>query len=316
MSGQDAELEQLRAGVSCAVLLERNGYQVDEKESTRGSQKWRRGAGEIVIVSHEGRGWWDPQRPGNDRTGKGDVFTLTQYLDPRLNFGQVRKILRGMVGLTSSCPAMERQHERMKPAIPVALRWEARHRLSQGSATWGYLTGERCLPAGVLVAADLFGVVREGPRGSAWFASTDHAGVLTGFDMRGPDWRSFSKDGDKCLFRLPGGTGVLTRLAVCEAPIDALSLAALEGLRPDTLYVSTSGGMGPLTITGLELLLQGLAAHRDGVLVQATDNDPQGDRYAGHLAELARAAGVRSERLLPPGGLADWNDVIKKGRGS
>ncbi len=73
MTGQDAELEQLRAGVSCAVLLERNGYQVDEKESTRGSQKWRRGAGEIVIVSHEGRGWWDPQRPGNDRTGKGDV---------------------------------------------------------------------------------------------------------------------------------------------------------------------------------------------------------------------------------------------------
>ncbi|MGI4943450.1 MAG: hypothetical protein ACRYHQ_23275 [Janthinobacterium lividum] len=69
MSGQDAELEQLRAGVSCAVLLERNGYQVDEKESTRGSQKWRRGTGEIVIVSHEGRGCL-PSRLPSCRTSR------------------------------------------------------------------------------------------------------------------------------------------------------------------------------------------------------------------------------------------------------
>jgi len=78
MSGQDTELEQLRAGVSCAVLLERGGYQIDKGESTAKCQKWRRGSGEIVIVNHDGRGWWDPQRPGTDRAGKGDVFTLAQ----------------------------------------------------------------------------------------------------------------------------------------------------------------------------------------------------------------------------------------------
>ncbi len=316
MSGQDTELEQLRAGVSCAVLLERGGYQIDKGESTARCQKWRRRSGEIVIVNHDGRGWWDPQRLATERASKGAVFTLAQHLDPGLNFGQVRKLLRGMVGLRPSYPMVERQPGADKAAVPVAQNWARRRRLSQGSASWGYLTGTRALPPAVLQAADLFDAVREGPHGSAWFAHRDHAGVLTGIDMRGPDWRGFSKQSDKSLFRLPGGTGVLTRLAVCEAPIDALSLAALEALRADTLYLATTGGMGPQTLACLDALLRDLAAHPAGVLVAATDADAAGERYAQRLAERAEAAGVRWERLVPPAGQNDWNDALKRRRGA
>ena len=148
------------------------------------------------------------------------------------------------------------------------------------------------------------------------FAHRDHAGVLTGIDMRGPDWRGFSKQSDKSLFRLPGGTGRLARLAVSEAPIDALSLAALEGVRADTLYLATTGGMGPLTLACLDALLEGLAGQPEAVLVAATDADQAGERYAQRLAERAKAAGVRWERLVPPGGKNDWNDQIKLGRGA
>ncbi len=231
----------------------------------------------------------------------------------------MRKLLRGMVGLAPSYPMLERQQEaRDKPAVPVADLWSRRSRLRRGSATWGYLTGERALPAAVLAAADLFDAVREGPCGSGWFAHRGGDGVLTGIDMRGPDWRGFSKQSDKSLFRLPGGTGALTRLAVCEAPIDALSLAALEGLRADTLYAATGGGMGPLTLACLDALLQGLAAHPEGVLAAATDADAAGKRYAVHLMAMAEAACVRSKRIVPPGGQNDWNDVIKQrnGRGA
>ena len=66
MRHDDAELEQMRAGVSCAVLLERAGYELDKAESTRKCLKYRRGSGEIVIVNHDGRGWWDPMRPGSE----------------------------------------------------------------------------------------------------------------------------------------------------------------------------------------------------------------------------------------------------------
>ncbi len=305
MSGGDAELSELRAGVSCALLLERGGYSLDKADSTRRCLKYRRGAGEVLIVNHEGQGWWDPMSQA-----KGDVFTLAQRLDPGLNFGQVRKLLRGMVGMSPSYPVANRARTREEPSVPPAERWAGRRRLCQGSASWAYLTGTRALPPGILQAADLFDAVREGPRGSAWFAHRDHGGVLTGIEMRGPDWRGFSKDTDKTLFRLPGGTRAPTRLAVCEAPIDALSLAALEGLRADTLYVSTTGGMGPSTLACLELLLQEMATRPCAVLAAATDADGPGQRHADHLAELAAAAGVRSERLLPPDGRNDWNDVL------
>ena len=72
--------------------------------------------------------------------------------------------------------------------------------------------------------------------------------------------------------------------------------------------------MGPLTITCLDKLLHDIAARTDAVLVAATNADAAGDGYAGQLAEMARAAGVRHERLLPDGGHNDWNDLLKARR--
>jgi hypothetical protein len=41
-------------------------------------------------------------------------------------------------------------------------------------------------------------------------------------EIRGPDFKGSLKGGTKTLFRFPGGTQPLTRLALTEAPIDAL----------------------------------------------------------------------------------------------
>ena len=311
MDHQDPELEQLRAGVRCAVLLERNRFRLDRMESTRRSQKWRRSKGESLIVNHDGRGWWDPHRPAGDALGKGDVFTLAQRFNPELTFGQVRKLLHGLLGVPSSEPIHQPDRPSDNaPAVPVAERWQRRRRLRPGSSTWAYLTRQRGLPPSVLHRADRHDAVREGPKASAWFAHRDQAGAITGIDMRGPDWRGFSAESDKTLFRLPGGEGALTRLAVCEAPIDALSWAALETLRGDTLYAATTGGMGPRTLACLIALLADLAGRPGGVLAIGTDDDRQGERYAKQLAELAAAADVASERVMPPGGHTDWNDAL------
>src|SRR5271167_3356797 len=101
MSEQDMEIEWLKASVSCAALLERlaPGWRLDRAESTRRSLKYRRGPGEIVIVNHDGRGWWDPLSEC-----KGDIFTLVRHLDPGLNFGAARHVLRGLVGIAPAFP--------------------------------------------------------------------------------------------------------------------------------------------------------------------------------------------------------------------
>ena len=52
-------IEELRQKIGCAALLENDGWKVDAKESTRRAIKYRRDRN-IIIVIHEGRGWFDP----------------------------------------------------------------------------------------------------------------------------------------------------------------------------------------------------------------------------------------------------------------
>jgi hypothetical protein len=313
MTGRDEELERLRAAVSCATVLEKlvPGWTLDRKESTRRSLKYRRGAGEIVIVNHDDRGWWDPQKLPTEPGGRGDVFSLVQRLDPSLNFGLVRKALRSLVGVAPAYPAFKPRRRGKGEDKPPAQRWEARRRLRRGSLTWRYLAEVRCLPGCVLAFAADADAVREGPYGSAWFAHRANDGRLTGIEMRGLHYRGFTTNGSKSLFRLPGSHGVITRLVVTEAPIDALSFAALERIHTDTLYAATAGGIGPDTIVALIGLLTELATHPCSRLIVATDADTAGDRYAVRLTEIAAEAGVPAERALPPDGLNDWNDTLK-----
>jgi hypothetical protein len=307
MSEQDKDVEWLKTNVSCAVLLERLPpvWRLDRTESSRASLKYRRGVSEILIVNHDGRGWWDPLSEA-----KGDIFTLAQHLEPGLTFPEARRVLQAFAGITPSFPEVIRERRPISSVL-VAERWERRPCLSQGSPAWLYVTGQRRLPESILIAARAADVVREGPHGSAWFAHRNASGCLTGIEMRGPDYRNFSAGGGKTLFRLPGGTGPLLRVAVCEGAIDALSLAAIERCPADTLYAATSGGMGPETIIALQQLLHDLADDPASLLIAATDADIAGRRHAVRLEALAAEACVRFETILPPDGLNDWNDVLR-----
>jgi hypothetical protein len=308
MSEQDAEIESLKASVSCAALLERLPpvWWLDRAQSTRRSLKYRRGEGEIVIVNHDGRGWWDPLSEA-----KGDIFALVRRLDPSLSFREARRVLCDFVGVAPEFPEAVRARRTGASRLPVALRWQRQPPLSRGSLAWRYLTERRGLPEQILAAARAADTIREGPCGSAWFAHRDAAGLLTGIEMRGSDYRNFSAGGEKTLFRLPGGPGPLPRVAVCESAIDALSLAAIERARDDTLYAATAGGMGPATVAALQQLLRALTADPAALLTAATDADAPGRRYAARLQEMATEAGVRFDAILPPDGLKDWNDALR-----
>ena len=312
MSELDGDIERLKAAVTCAALLERlaPGWQLDRAESTRRSLKYRRGEGEIVIVNHDGRGWWDPLSEA-----KGDIFSLVQHLDPGLSFGDARCVLREFAQITPPVPVASRTRRVRVPRLSVARQWERRRAPTEGSPAWRYLTEERKLPASILRAALATDAVREGPCGSAWFAHRDASGLLTGVEMRGPDWRTFSAGGTKTLFRFPGDPGHLFRVAVCESAIDALSLATIESARCDTLYVATAGGMGPATLAALLELLHHLSANPASILVAATDADRAGRRYATKLASLAAESGVQFDAILPPEGLNDWNDALRAATG-
>src|ERR1700722_9834468 len=127
MSEQDAEIEWLKAEVNCAALLERLPpvWRLDRAESTRRSLKYRRGEGEIIIVNHDGRGWWDPLSDA-----KGDIFTLVRHLDPGLTFPEARRVLHEFVGIAPAFPEMIRTRRTRASSVPIGERWERCQKLS------------------------------------------------------------------------------------------------------------------------------------------------------------------------------------------
>ncbi len=179
--------------------------------------------------------------------GKGDVFTLVQHLDPSLNFGHVRQTLRRFIGIVPQFLPAERKRGGKGHDRPVAERWARRPRLRPGCMAWRYLVKKRALPPPVLMAAADQDIIRDGAYGSAWFAHRDR-GAVTHVEIRGPEFKGSLRGSRKTLFRFRAGTGEVLRLVIAEAPIDALSVAAREDLRTDTLYVATGGGMGPDTL--------------------------------------------------------------------
>jgi Protein of unknown function (DUF3991) len=207
MRRHDPEIEELRDKVHCAVVL----------ESTKLSLKYRRGKGEILIVAHAGRGWWDPTSDA-----KGDVFRLVQRLEPGLSFGHVRKRLREFAGLSPSFPSGDRAGRRQDPDRSVADRWAERKAVWSNSPTWRYLRRKRGLSAAIIEAAAAAGVLREGPVGSASFAHFDRAGAVAHVDVRGPTYKGSLTGGAKSLFRLSLKGPPLPRLVLTEAAIDAL----------------------------------------------------------------------------------------------
>ena len=305
---EDTELDLFRAQVNCAAVLENVGqpWRLDKHGSTKRAMKYRRAKGEILIVTHDGRGWWDP-----NSEAKGDIFTLVQYLDPSLNFGHVRQVLRKFVGITPRYEPADRARKGQGADRPVADRWAGRARLRAGCPAWRYLLEQRRLPADILFAAGEQDIIRDGAYGSAWFAHRAR-GHVTHVEIRGLEFKGSLKGGDKTLFLFRRGVAPVKRLVIAEAPIDALSVAALEGKRAESLYVATGGGMGPGTLAALEAICADLSQRPDTIVESAADANRAGDRFAERQAGIAQAAGVAFRRLRPPEDL-DWNDVLKQG---
>jgi hypothetical protein len=296
------QIEDLRGRVTCAAVLEEAGFALDPRESTRRALKYRRAA-VIVIVIHEGRGWFDPLSDA-----KGDVFALVAHLHGE-SFPEALDRVAGLVGARVSAPVWRRSREDASTDVSIAERWRARPVPRLGSATGRYLRDERGLSEFVLRAAIRQDLLREGPKGSMWAAYTDDDGALVGWEERGSRWRGFSTGGEKVLFRF--GSADAVRTCVTEAAIDAMSLADLEGVRPDSLYVATGGGWSPAT----EAALRRLASRPETLLVAATDADAQGEIYAERIVKMAVETGCRRLRLSPV--RRDWNLMLqmKEGRG-
>jgi hypothetical protein len=157
-----------------------------------------------------------------------------------------------------------------------------------------YLVGVRALAEALVDKLRNAGWLGADARNNAYFVKQEN-NRITSVELKGTGRSQFtgsrgrSKDG---VFIVQGGT---EKLAVCEAPIDAISYVQLH---PHATAIAT-GGTGKWS-AAIEFLYRHRAKYK--AVVCASDNNPAG-------AEMAENLSLPHEP--PPNGIEDWNDAVR-----
>src|SRR2546425_13031886 len=129
---QDAELESCKREIDLRQFAVSLGYEIDRRESCRGSTVLRRGADKI-IVKRNGNGHYVFFSVRDDH----DHGTLIDFLQRRqnLSLGAVRQILRPWI----SRPATPAQFPALEPSSPNRMRVECAYRRMANARRYAYL---------------------------------------------------------------------------------------------------------------------------------------------------------------------------------
>lgn len=157
-----------------------------------------------------------------------------------------------------------------------------------------YLVSVRALAGSLVDKLRDAGWLGADARNNAYFVKQD-GNKLTSVELKGTGRSLFTGSRGRSsegVFYVAGGT---EKLAVCEAPIDAISYVQLH---PQASAIAT-GGTGKWA-AAINFLLK----HRDKYqsVVCAADNDEGGVEMAQNL---------HLDHEPPPNGIHDWNDAVK-----
>jgi hypothetical protein len=302
----DPELESFKSSIDLRAYAAEQGYQLDRKESWRGSSVMRATDGDKIIIKrdHDNHYVYFSVHREND---SGSIIDFIQHRQ-RISLGTVRKELRPWVGRPASpLPRF--------PDLPKTgkdrMRVEATYARMQDIGHHPYLEKERGIPADLLELPRFAGRIRVDARNNAVFPHFDAEG-LCGYEIKNRKFTGFAAGGSKGLWSSHGEPDD-RRLVICESAIDALSYAALNPAQ-DTRYVSIGGQVNPIQpeLVRMAVTRMGQASE----IVAAMDADTEGRK----LVEIVRQAVALSGRtdlrfvVKEPTGVKDWNDQLRRNR--
>lgn len=288
------------------------GYEVDRRESWRGSTVLRSGADKIVVKRNpNGHYVFFSVRDDHDHG------TVIDFLQRRqnLNLGAVRQMLRPWMGRPPVAPRLPEP----QPTRPDRMRVEREYGLMADALRHPYLENERGLPASVLASTRFTGRVRIDRRGNAVFPHFDVQG-LCGYEIKNQGFTGFAAGGKKGLWFSHSQPND-RRLVLTESAIDALSHAVLfPDVEERTRYASLGGKPNAQQPKLIQLTIARLPDEAE--VVAAFDADSAG-RMLVEMARLATATvAIRTGRMLhlridlPPREGDDWNQVLQRVTGS
>lgn len=301
----DSELDNFKSRIDLRVYAAGQGYQLDRKESWRGTSVMRHpGTHDKVIIKRGLDGHYAYFSVRDDRDN-GSIIDFVQHRQ-RLSLGAVRKELRPWIGQPPMpVPTFPALHKTEKDRLKVEAAYAHMKDATDGHP---YLERRRALPRALLALNRFAGRVRMDDKGNAVFPHFDAQG-LSGYELKNVAFTGFASGGSKALWlshELPDDN----RLVFCESAIDALSHAVLF---PDdrARYASIGGKPNPQQPELIRTAAARMPA--DSEIVAAMDADADGAK----LAEVVRKAVELTGRLdlrfsvQEPFGFKDWNDQLR-----
>jgi hypothetical protein len=301
----DAELEQFKSDIDLRVLAGTFGYQLDRKDSWAGSAVMRGPNNEKIAIKRDADGHWI-YYSFRDDDNNGTAIDFVRRQLGVASLGHVRLKLREFMGQP---PAM------LVPYPPLLRVGKDRIRVERAFARMpiarsnDYLENERRIPRRVLESRRIAGRIRVNSFGSAVFPHFDAEG-LSGFEIKGPGYTSFSKGGTKAIWTSHAQHDD-NRIAFFESAIDGLSFIALF---PDerTRLASLAGRPTPLQ---KELVRAAIAVMpASATVLAAMDADQAGRDMANVIREAVQLTGRSDLRfeVREPQGYKDWNELLQR----
>ena len=308
LTNQDNELDAFKREIDMRQFAVSLGYEIDRRESWRGSTVLRSG-GDKIVVKRKGNGHYVFFSVRDDS----DHGTVIDFLQRRkhLSLGAVRQTLRPWIGRTAIPP----QFPKLEPTSPDRMRVESEYRRMANALRHPYLEQERCLPASLLSSPRFTGRVRIARRGNAVFPHFDVAG-LCGYEIKNQGFTGFAAGGKKGLWFSHTGPGD-RRLVLAESAIDALSHAVLFPDAEDRTRYASLGGKPNVNQPGL--VQSTIARLPEGAEIVAAFDADEAGRMLVNVVRLAVASvASRTERHLislahlPTQDGEDWNQVLQR----
>lgn len=182
------EIHRFKTDINLVEYAESQGYELDQRESSRSSAVLRAGDDKIVVATDsDGHGIYFSVRDPSDHG------TIIDFVQKRqgLSLGQARKVLRPWIGgdASSICLVLQRKPAADRPRKPAPSSADRQQvlavwmRMQPTEGRHPYLERERQLAPATLADPRFRGMVRIDDRGNAVFPHFDQDG-LAGYELK------------------------------------------------------------------------------------------------------------------------------------
>lgn len=277
------------------------GYELDQKKSTRASLVMRHGNGDKIIVSKKAANWVYFSVHDHEDNG-----TILDFIEKRTgkNLSEIGAELSswaggGTVATYNAPPIQEQTHDLER------IKWIYRWLKPIGEHP--YLTETRKIPVFILRHHRFKGQIFEDRYGNVVFPHRNPQGIC-GLELKNHDKGVFLGGSEKALWlgNIEADDRVLT---LAEAPIDALSHFTLFR-NPYTAYGAVSGSIREKQLEYLLHLIKKMP--RLETIILAVDHDEGGEKIARRIETyLAGKFSGEIIRHTPEVQGMDWNEVLK-----